>query len=477
MLVSIGVAFLLTPYIIAVLGKAGYGIWVIITSLIGYYGLLNLGITSAVSRFAALYIGNKDLEALNTVFSTAFVVFLLIALVIVGLSWIVGPYLPYIFDSDYNDSLPFLVLVVGCSVALSFPTAILISLFVAHERYVQQSSLSILMGLLRALLTVFFLERGYGLEGMAYAFLITAVFEFIAYSAVVWFYLPWVRPNGRLVKFNMLIQMLTFGLPTLVITVSGLMRTNLDSVVIGGMVGIEEVAVYSVAALLIRYVFSIANSGLGIFTPRFARLVGEEQDVKPLFFSSLYFASLIAATAGGGVLFFGERFINLWLGDGFEDAIPILFILVSCYVITIAQIPGLTLLMALNKHKAFAAITFVEGIANVVLSVLLAPAYGIVGVALGTAIPMLVVKILIQPFLVSKLAEVSLLDYLKPMLIPILLGMVLFAAPFAFNVSRFAEHFGWTELVLASASFAVVFVGANFGAARALKPALLKLKS
>ena len=41
------------------------------------------------------------------------------------------------------------------------------------------------------------------------------------------------------------------------------------------------------------------------------------------------------------------------------------------------------------KHKFYAITSVIEGICNVVLSIILLKKYGIVGVALGTAIPML----------------------------------------------------------------------------------------
>ncbi len=48
--VNIIVGFLLIPYIIKRLGVAQYGIWTLIISIIGYYGLLDMGVTAAIMR-------------------------------------------------------------------------------------------------------------------------------------------------------------------------------------------------------------------------------------------------------------------------------------------------------------------------------------------------------------------------------------------------------------------------------------------
>ncbi len=48
--VNIVVGLLLLPFVVAKLGQTGYGVWMLVGSIIGYYGLLDLGVSSAVSR-------------------------------------------------------------------------------------------------------------------------------------------------------------------------------------------------------------------------------------------------------------------------------------------------------------------------------------------------------------------------------------------------------------------------------------------
>ena len=53
--VTIAVGILLSPYIIHHLGDEAYGIWVLVFSLTGYYGLFDLGIRSSIIRFVSKY--------------------------------------------------------------------------------------------------------------------------------------------------------------------------------------------------------------------------------------------------------------------------------------------------------------------------------------------------------------------------------------------------------------------------------------
>src|SRR4051812_10986715 len=65
------VGVFLTPFILHRLGPAPFGLWVLITTLTGYYGVLDLGIRNAVLRHAARFrVGAEDEAA--AIISTAF---------------------------------------------------------------------------------------------------------------------------------------------------------------------------------------------------------------------------------------------------------------------------------------------------------------------------------------------------------------------------------------------------------------------
>jgi O-antigen/teichoic acid export membrane protein len=73
--VNIIVGFTLTLFVIRHLGKTGYGIWTLVGSFIGYYGLLDLGVGSAITRYVARYAGQSDEKSLNETASTGMAMF------------------------------------------------------------------------------------------------------------------------------------------------------------------------------------------------------------------------------------------------------------------------------------------------------------------------------------------------------------------------------------------------------------------
>lgn len=68
------VALLITPLLVWKLGVEGYGIYILITSLVGYYGILDLGLGQGLIKFVAEYNAKNDSESLSNAINAAIVV-------------------------------------------------------------------------------------------------------------------------------------------------------------------------------------------------------------------------------------------------------------------------------------------------------------------------------------------------------------------------------------------------------------------
>src|SRR5260370_8415448 len=69
------VGFLLTPYVLHHIGDVEFGLYTLVTSLTGYYGLFDLGVRSAVLRFVSRALALNDREEINRVVASAFYFF------------------------------------------------------------------------------------------------------------------------------------------------------------------------------------------------------------------------------------------------------------------------------------------------------------------------------------------------------------------------------------------------------------------
>lgn len=436
------ITFLLTPFVIREIGQTDYGFWIIVGSLIGYYGLLNLGVSSAISRYVAKAIGEDRIEDMNLTVNTSMAMFLCTGVLVSVGSFLVTTPVSRFFgvQAEYVEQFRILIIVMGVTTAINFVNSVLVAIATAHEQIVLTSMIRLVSQLFRTFFVVVFVRGDMGVIGLGLGTLIGSVVQLSMSFIVVKKRFPWVRFELRAARWNHLKELITFGTATVVMSVALIIRQNLDSFIIGRLVNIEAVAVYGIAWQLIHYAYSIVNAGMGVVTPRFANLVGRNSTelLKTMLLKSTTISSALAFGFGCLSLTLGGRFILFWVGSGFSGAIPVFMLLTGAYVASMAQNPIFGYLLAVNRHQTIAIVTLCEAGVNLLLSILLAPRYGIVGVALGTAIPMLAVKLIIQPLYFAKIAGVAVSRYLRSMLGPFLsFGVCLLVAYWGFGTDFF----------------------------------------
>ncbi len=88
------VSLLMMPFIVHTLGDRIYGLWALVATLLGYYGLLDFGLTPAVCQHIAVALGRGDREACNGVVAASLRFFLLVGALVLLLSGVVAACAP-----------------------------------------------------------------------------------------------------------------------------------------------------------------------------------------------------------------------------------------------------------------------------------------------------------------------------------------------------------------------------------------------
>ena len=188
---------------------------------------------------------------------------------------------------------------------------------------------------------------------------------------------------------------------------------NFDSFVIGAFVSVAAVTLYNVGYSL-QNGFRAVNSL--IFSPIFpasAQMEGknEEDKQKELLLKGTKYTSLIFTPMVIITIIFAPLFINNWMGLDFAESILPAQVLMSFWLFsTVLQI-GSSQLMAKGYVKVIFKISALNAFLNVGLSLLLVKPFGILGVALGTAIPMILVDFPLYLYQMLRALKVSLKEF------------------------------------------------------------------
>ncbi|MGH9376308.1 MAG: lipopolysaccharide biosynthesis protein, partial [Terriglobia bacterium] len=158
------VGIFLTPFVLHRIGDAANGIYFLIISLTGYYGLLELGIRSSIIKYVAEADATQDDEHLSRVVNTTLVTYAAIAIVILIMTAVGALYVSVLFhiSPSFFKTAQWLFVIAGTGLALSLPLGVFSGVLEGMQKFYYATPIEITGTLLRAGLVVFYLERGYG---------------------------------------------------------------------------------------------------------------------------------------------------------------------------------------------------------------------------------------------------------------------------------------------------------------------------
>jgi len=412
--VMITTSFFMMPFLVRSLGEEHYGLWTLVGSFLGYYGLMDIGLSSAVVRFVSRAVGRKDDEEVRTVIATSFYLFLFLGLLSAAVT-VIAVFVIGFFVSSTVDlrMMRLLLLLLGLNFAVDFPVRSFNAVFTSNLREDIGTSIMIVKNLLCAVAIYLVVKNGGGILGLA----VTSVAFSLADSATRVFFAYRVEPrttiSRKYLKRDHLKPMFGYSFPTMIGRFASLLNFRLDQLVLTTFVGLGAVTHYAVGFRLIEYVSNLMGQTTGVVTPLFSQDEGKNDfEAIRRKFILISRASVYVAIFFCGMLFhYGRPFIYRWMGPGFEDSARIMMIFLVPFSLNLVQAAVVPLLYGISKHQFYVYTNLIEGFVNLGLSIVLARHYGIYGVALGTAIPMTIKLLFIQPWWACKVIGLTTREY------------------------------------------------------------------
>ena len=454
--VAVLVAFFMMPFVLMKLGTIGYGFWALLQSVFSFKVLLDLGLRSSLIRFLAKSYAENDGLLASQIFNVGLVIYSIIGGVITFISFGLGVYFPSLFDiaSIDHQTVLFAVILVGASFGLYFPSAVFNAVLTGHQRYDLMNLAQIGNLLIRTVLIVFFLNRGYGIVSVALATLLGTIanlFLEIYFSKKIY---PPLRIKFSHWDWSTVKLLGTHGIFSFILIGSRGILTNSGIVLVGAFIGPAAVTVYSIGVTLTTYATQIVNGITATLAPAASALDAKKSGQK-LIDLSLNSAKLILITGYSILITYlisGDLFISLWLGDEYRVGYAPLILLSFCWAIFYLQSPFLGILTGLSRHKIPAFLMLGEVCLSISLGVALVQRDGMLGVAWGALFAGIITGI--SSLLYGlRVLEVSILTYLRRTLLPALLALIPFGCtltmlPILYQPTGLLEYFSQVILSL-----------------------------
>ena len=415
------------------LGNTYYGIWVIMMQFTGYLGILELGVRSSIVKYVAEYAAKEEKTKLNQIVSSAFSIYLLIALFSILVSLALAVLFPYFLNVEHASLfvVRIIVIITGITVAQGFVFNTFYGILMGLQRYDLFTRVSIISSIVRAILIVVFLKLGYGVIALA---LIQLAINLSSNLAAYYYckkQLPYLKITWFGKSDGAYRIVLGYGMQSFFVTISQKVIYQTDSFVIGGFIGASAVTFYSIPLTMIEYMRRLVIAMTEVFVP-FASELGARREfakIKELLIRGTRTSILVGLPICIVYLIMGERFIALWMGPEYAQAgTGALLILVIAQIFSITHLTSREILFGLSLQRINAYCYGIEAIANLGLSIIFVRQLGIEGVALGTAIPHIIIVLFVFPAVITRKLDLSMGEYLKRGMAPTLVPGLFFAA-------------------------------------------------
>jgi O-antigen/teichoic acid export membrane protein len=463
LVINILVGIFLTPIIVHRLGDTAYGIWVMIFSITGYYGMFDLGIRSSIVRYVSKFTATRESEGLarhiNTSLFTYTVIGMLAMTVTVALTLSLHQLFPTMNPGMLSQAR-WLMLMAGGSVALGFPLGVLGGILDGLQRFYITNWTAILSTLLRAALIVYALHQGRGLLTVAAITVSMPILTSILRGFIVSRLLP--LPLGlKYVDRESFKQMAHYSATTSIVIVAAQLRFRTNELIVGKMISMAAVTYFTFGSRLVDYSQQLVISLGQIFVPMSSQseAVGNLDRLRKLYVVGNRACAFIIYPMCAALLILGKSAIEAWVGHKYvASSYPITVILAIPMTLFLMQGASGRILLGMGKQRDFAFVVLMEGIANLILSIFLVRPFGIAGDAMGTAIPMLLTTLWFLPRHMRKQLGVPVKTLLREAyMLPLLLAAPLAATLLVLQHWRFAHN-------LRQLAFQSLVGGAVYGA-------------
>jgi O-antigen/teichoic acid export membrane protein len=389
----------LTPLIVRSIGTDAYGLWTLVLSVVGFFGVLDLGFGTAVVKFVGECRGLGDARRRNEILSTTLVVYCALALAAaVGIGGLAAGFSSAfeIPQSLQHEAVAVLWIIGLRSVVLNLPMSLFRGALFGSERIHEVNLIQLLGVAVYAMGVLVVVVTGAGVIALAVANLVAMLVEHAAYIWLSYRLLPDFALSPRLVRLDRVREIGSFSMYSLVSLISGLVLLRMDPALISAFLPLAAVAVYGVALKVAEYGLVFTKQFVNVLTPYFARSAAEGGEaIGEVFERASRLALAFPAAAFVAAAVFGGPALGLWLGPEFAAGGRVLAVLAAATTVSAPQLVASTYL-SMTGHVRFTAwAAAIAVLVNAGVSVALVRPLGLLGVALGTLTAAVIVDVFV----------------------------------------------------------------------------------
>lgn len=413
------VGLVYTPFLIRMLGKSDYGLYSLVTSIISYLTLLDLGFGDAVIRYATIYRTQGKITeqySLFGLFSVVYGVFAFLALIL-------GLVFTFHLDAFFADSMTaeeihrakIMLLCLVVNLALTFIFSVYKAILDAYEQFVFVRVLNALRIVLNTGIMVLLLNLGF--KAVALVVLITILNILILISNFLYCFAKLkIKVFFKNINWSKLKEMASYSVFIFLINFTTQSTWFSGQFVLGMYQGAKVIAVYAVSMQLVTMLKHFSDSIAIVFFPKITALTSlqnNEQEISNIFLKVGRLQYLILSLLISGFFVFGEEFIIHWAGVDYQSAYGVTLLFFISLIPSRSQQIGLIICKARNHLKFRTYTYFAIALLCLAGQIVGSKYYGMAGNAVSIAVALLLMEGLILNVYYQKKEQLDIVAFWK----------------------------------------------------------------
>lgn len=320
LVVRLGLGLVLFRLIFQELTREEYGIWVLIWSVIGFGIILDFGFGFTAQKRVAEFSAHKQWDQLSRVLSTMFVCYVVLGIVMIVFGLLASPYLIEVFkeispENKERFTLVFMITFIG--MGLNFPIGIFPEMLRGQQR-LALANYTLLAGyLVQFALAGAVLYYNLGLVMLLLATLGCSLLSELMCGLFALRNMPQVRIRPRLFSRKMVHNTMQFSVFAYITTLTTLILTRTDQLILGTALAVGALAIYGPAAKVAEMFMSFSLQVPETLSPAAAHLHarGDKERLRSLLVNGTRYSVMISTPLYIGAAFYLGEILRLLTGE------------------------------------------------------------------------------------------------------------------------------------------------------------------
>ena len=444
------------------MGKSEFGLYSLVSSVIGYLTILDLGFGNAIVRYTAKFRAEGKQKEQYKIFGMFFVLYFIIG----AIAFAAGLGLYFNVDRMFGNTMTaielahaqIMMLILTLNIAFTFPMSIFGSIMSAYERFVFPKVINICRVVLNTVIMVALLTIGYKAIAMVIAQtafnVITLIINYIYckrnlqielhYGKFQWSFLKEVSIYSLWIFLNAIMDRIYW---------------STGQFILGAVAGTIAIAHFAVGIQLQSMYLQFSTAISGVFLPKVTGMVAKQSDnkeISDLFIRTGRIQNIVMALILFGFLTFGKPFVLLWAGPDYGSSYLIALLFFASLYVPLIQNLGITILQARNQMAFRSVLYIIIAVFSLGLQYLFAKWWGEIGCAIAVAGALVVGQGIIMNIYYTRKQDIAIKKFwgeiMRMNITPIIVTAV-----FVF-VTRQVQITSWIALALWVVGYVLVYV-------------------